>query len=206
MYDAIIVFGGGILPDGNLTANSMARVELAVKKWQEKSAPIVLLCGQWSFSLDQPPARTEAVAMAEYAVRLGCPRECLLLEEKSTDTLGNAYFAKTLFAVPRRWSRLLVVVVDYHAPRTRFICQKVFGPEYVIDIAEAAQEMTSTERAQNDRRERASQSFLEDWSNDIADGDDRKIWKMMDTKHPGYAAHPEFTREELRQMIAKKAA
>lgn len=203
--DAIIVFGGGIFPDGALTPDSKARVELAVKKWQEKSAPLILLCGRWSFNLDQPPVRTEAAAMAEYAEQLGCSRECLLLEEKSTDTLGNAYFAKTLFAMPRKWTRLLVIVADYHAPRSRFICQKVFGQKYKIDIVEATLEMAPAERAQKDRRERASLSFLAEWSKDIDDGNDQKIWQIMDTKHPGYAAHPEFTRDKLKQMIAKRA-
>lgn len=41
----------------------------------------------------------------------------LLREVSSYDTIGNAYFALTIHALPRKWRRLCVVTSDFHMPR-----------------------------------------------------------------------------------------
>ncbi len=203
MTDAIVVFGGGIRPDGSLEENSLVRVRKAVQLWMYKRGPVIVMSGAWSASLLEPPARTEADAMAEYAVQLGCPNECVLKEGHSKETIGNAYFVKTLFVIPNHWHDLNIVAADYHLPRVRSICQQVFGPEYGLTFTGALLPMTPLERTEREIREQALSSLFTEWVSAKA-GDHQAVWDVMSQIHPAYAEHPKFTRDELKLMVSER--
>lgn len=204
MYDAIVVFGGNVSPNGELTPDTQARVKLAVERWQQRLAPIIIFCGRWSFSKAEPPAKTEAAAMAEYAIQLGYPTKQILKEEKSTDTLGNAYFTKKDFVEKLGWNKLLIVVADYHVNRTRYICQRVFGAGVEVTVEGAPLNLSALQRENLRRHEIVSQAIFEDWSNDIKDGDDQAIWDMMNTVHPGYAINSKYSVQDVQQLFKQK--
>lgn len=54
--------------------------------------------------------------MAESLVKLGVPREALVLEEASADTRGNAERSARI-AVERGWKHAIVVTSALHMPR-----------------------------------------------------------------------------------------
>jgi len=201
MYDAIIVLGAGVTPEGELEENSRLRVDLAIERFQAGEAPVMVFSGAWSMSLERPPKKTEAAAMKDYAVSRGCTAKLLLTEEHSFDTLGNVVFVKRDFVKPRGWKKMLVVVADYHMWRTQQICKLVFGPEYQIEVVGANLQLTPEQRQKRTVREQASWEVLRQMFT-MAAGDDVAIITALHELHPAYSDHPKYSKAELATMVA----
>ena len=67
----------------------------------------------------EAPIRSEASAMKEYALSLGIPEMNILAEEKSKDTLGNAFFTKITYLEKYNWKNVIVITSDFHLNRTK---------------------------------------------------------------------------------------
>jgi len=132
----IVILAGGITEKGNLSKNSKKRAEKAYQIFKENPNFNVLACGKYSFlySKNNIPLKTEAEATKEYLLRLGVPEKNIFIEEKSKDTIGNAYYAKKLYFIPKKEKKLLVITSDFHLERVGFIFRKVFGSKYQISF------------------------------------------------------------------------
>lgn len=201
MYDAILVFGAGVTPEGELEENSRTRVDLALQHAHE--APVLVFSGAWSMSLKTPPKRTEAAAMKAYSIAHGCDASHIKTEEHSFDTLGNAVFVKRDFVKPLGWKKLLVIVADYHIWRTKNICQLVFGPEYHITVLGAVLQLTPEERHKRTVREQASWEITRELFT-VPAGDDVAIERALYELHAAYSDHPKYSKAELGAMIAER--
>ena len=128
----ILVLGGGITKQGILPAHVKARLKLAVEILKKHPRAKILLSGKYSFLYPKKslPLKTEARAMKDYLVKLGVPGKNIYLEEKSKDTISNAYFAKKLYFLPQREKKAVIITSEFHLPRTRYIFKKVFGRRY----------------------------------------------------------------------------
>ena len=199
--DVIIVLAGGINSDGSLPNIPKYRVEKGVELYKQKVAPFLLMSGSWSFMLDYVPPTTEAKAMRDYAIKLNVPEDKILLEEKSNDTIGNAYFTKVDFLIPKNWKNVCVVTSEFHMERTKYIFKKVLGPEYDIDFAEAPSKLTSLELKEKEIIEKKILTFTKKWMDKIKDGDDLAIKQLLYTEHPGYAKRPKYSKKQLFKMI-----
>jgi len=69
----------------------------------------------------------EARAGARYLVDGGVDPRRILLEESSYDTLGNAYFSLVQHAIPRGFSRVLVITSEFHVARVEAVFRWVYG-------------------------------------------------------------------------------
>ncbi len=69
----------------------------------------------------------ESVAGARYLIRRGYPQELVLTETASYDTVGNAYFARTIHTDPKGFRKLTVVTSEFHVQRAEAIFQWIFG-------------------------------------------------------------------------------
>lgn len=116
-YDAIVVAGCRVWPDGRPSEALRHRTERAVELWRDGRAPVVLFTGGVG---DHPPS--EAEAAARYAATLGLPEGAVRLEDRSTSTEENARFA----AARHPFRRVLVVTDTYHVLRAR----RVFGRHF----------------------------------------------------------------------------
>ncbi len=117
-YDAIVVAGCRVMPDGRASLALAARTAYAVDLWRRKYAPkIVLTGGEGHY----PPAEAEAAAVV--ARSMGVPDEALVLETRSKSTEQNAEFAASLLGP----ARVLVVTDSYHAWRCRRVFARYFG-------------------------------------------------------------------------------
>jgi uncharacterized SAM-binding protein YcdF (DUF218 family) len=122
-WDAIIVAGCRVNPDGQASLSLVRRTEKAVELWRAGRAPVILFTGglgKW------PP--TEAQAAANVAIQLGVPAKDLILEDRSTNTLENARNAAAL--LPKR--RIVVVTDTYHVRRCEWFFGKYF--ESVVGV------------------------------------------------------------------------
>ncbi|MEL6342194.1 MAG: YdcF family protein [Myxococcota bacterium] len=114
-WDAIVVAGCRVGPDGQPSTALARRVERAVALWTAKQAPVLVFTGGVG---RYPPA--EARVAADYAIQLGVDPDAIRTEERSTSTEGNAQHAAQLDASFRE---VLVVTDSYHV----FRAQRVFG-------------------------------------------------------------------------------
>jgi hypothetical protein len=129
-FDAIIVPGGGVRPQGELPPWVEARCRRALQLAGQHS-PIILLSAA---TLHRPPPLDangfpwlECNAGARFLIELGFPAERVWTESSSYDTIGNAYFCRTIHTDPRSLRNLLVVNSAFHMPRTKVIFDWVFG-------------------------------------------------------------------------------
>jgi hypothetical protein len=128
-YDAVIVPGGGVRQGGELPAWVKNRLDIAIER--SGDAPIVCLSAGTVHRpnpLDETGrAIFEASAGAHYLLEKGFPPERIYIEVASWDTIGNAYFARTMHTDPSGLRRLLVITSEHHMPRTDAIFRWVFG-------------------------------------------------------------------------------
>jgi len=177
-YDAIVVLGNLMDSEGNLNAETAARVTKAVDLFKAGIAPIIVSCG-WAYRSDS--AICIADAMVRHSVeRLGVAFSDFLVERNSRDTVGDAVFSKVHFYNPRSWSDVLVVTSDYHAKRTSLIFSFVYGRP--IKVVSAA---SGSSREIRDH-EAASMRAFEDTFSGVRPGDDRAIVKRLVSQHPFY--------------------
>ena len=128
-FDAIVVLGGGVRAGGELPPWVAKRFDLAME--QAADAPIIC-CSAGTVHRPNPLDETgrpifEAVAEARYLLQRGFPPDRIFIECASWDTIGNAYFARTMHTDPAGWRRLLVITSQSHMPRAEAIFHWVFG-------------------------------------------------------------------------------
>jgi len=127
-YDAIIVAGCRVGPDGQPSLALRRRVDQALQLYAEGRAPrVVFTGGVGTF----PPS--EAEAAAAYARDRGLPPAAALLEAHSTSTEENAARSADLLAAEGLAHGRVIVVTDaYHTFRAR----RVFARHYAhVDAA-----------------------------------------------------------------------
>ena len=116
-YDAIIVLGAQVKPDGEPSIQLQWRLDAAYKAWQERNC-LVVVCGAQGAN---EPA-TEASVMKAELVRQGVPEESILMDDKSFNTRQNINNAISLIE-GRGVDRVLIVTSDYHLPRSMALAE-----------------------------------------------------------------------------------
>lgn len=110
-YDAIVILGAQVLPNGEPNLQLELRLETALAAYETKSA-LVVTCG--AQGADEP--RPEADVMRDWLIARGVPEDQVLSENTSFNTLENIQNALKLLE-GRDIDEILVVTSDYHVPR-----------------------------------------------------------------------------------------
>lgn len=129
--EAIIVLGAHISDDGILGEHAIKRVEKAVELYRKNPSSIIILSGKHSYLKRKKPAMTESMGMKKYALQLGIPASKILLEQKSLDTIGNAFYTKKILTRKKMHS-VYLVTSDFHNKRAAYIFKRVLGKNYSI--------------------------------------------------------------------------
>lgn len=124
-FDAVVVAGCLVLPDGKPSPSLARRTAKAVELWKNGMAPVLVLTGGVG---KYPPA--EAVVAADYALGLGVPRSAMLLETQSINTIENARFVQHLATL----RRIVVVTDTYHTWRCEWIFRHYFESATVVSV------------------------------------------------------------------------
>lgn len=121
--DAVVVLGGGghvgwSRREG-VTADALpySRLAAGARLWLAGRAPRVILSGGGD------NGHSEARGMARAIATLGVPRRVLLLEQRSTDTRGNAGYTAQL-ARRHGIRRVLLVTSALHMPRAELLFRR----------------------------------------------------------------------------------
>ncbi len=123
-WDAIVVCGCRVRPDGTAGPALTRRTRLAVTLFEAGRAPRLVLTG--GLGRYRP---SEARAAADVATRLGVPEERMLLESGSHSTEDNARFAAALLG---RDARVLVVTDAYHVFRAERVFRRYFAEAHGV--------------------------------------------------------------------------
>lgn len=110
-YDAIIVLGAQVKPDGELSLQLKRRLDEAVKA-SNKHPCWVVVCG--ARGSNEPVE--EAYAMRDYLIAQGVAPEMILTDAESYNTRQNINHAAALLR-DKDVTRVVVVTSDYHLPR-----------------------------------------------------------------------------------------
>ena len=110
-YDAIIVLGAQVNPDGAPSIQLKWRLDAAVTAWREKNA-VIVTCGAQGGNEPAP----EALVMRDYLIAQGVPEDMILTDAVSYNTRQNIRNAAELLK-GRGVERVLIVTSDYHLPR-----------------------------------------------------------------------------------------
>ena len=119
-YDAIIVLGAQVKPDGSPSVQLGWRLDAACEAYQQKKVPIIV-CG--AQGKDEP--MTEAEAMKRYLAGKGIPESDILTDPNSFNTNQNLRNAAELLKEAPEVRRVLIVTSDYHVPRSLAIARDV---------------------------------------------------------------------------------
>ncbi len=176
-YDALIVLGSNILPNGGLSPDSLARVKTGIQLFRKGGLHFLILSGKWSIRNEYVPPRTEAEAMKEAVLKQKIPLNVILLEKKSYDSVTNLVYCKRLLK-KRRLKSCLVVTTDFHVPRIRLLSRYVFGKTIRFSVKGVLRKMSKYERAQREKHERKQISGLRNTLQSITPGNDRVMEKM----------------------------
>lgn len=110
-FDAIIVLGAALAPDGGPGPALAERIAAGADAFARGLAPLVVMTGA-----------LEAQIMCERAVALGVPRAAIRLEPTALTTRTNAVACAALLSPPKR---VLVVTQPYHRQRAVAAFRKV---------------------------------------------------------------------------------
>jgi SanA protein len=108
-----IVFGAGLRRDGTATAILRDRVMTAAQLYFDGKVEKLLMSGD-----NSTKEYNEPVAMEEYALGLGVPREAIVLDFAGRRTYDTCYRARAIFGV----EGAILVTQDFHLPRALFLC------------------------------------------------------------------------------------
>ena len=116
-YDAMIVLGAQVNPNGEPSIQLKWRLDAAADAWM-KNNTVVVTCG--AQGSNEPAA--EALVMRDYLIAKGVPESMILTDAESRNTRQNIRNAAALLA-GREVERVLIVTSDYHLPRAMALAE-----------------------------------------------------------------------------------
>lgn len=150
----VVVLGGGIDLQGNIPSYVYNRLDKAIELHQKLHCKI-LLSGEYSFLYDKvKPPFTEAFKMEQYLLDKEIPQEDIFKEERSKDTIGNAYYSKKYFFIPEKQKEAIIITSDFQFERVKYIFNKIFGSDYKLKIIGIKSDLPGSKKGAVRQRQR----------------------------------------------------
>lgn len=190
-YDVGVVLAHELSNDRTLTLQTRARADRGINALKNKEIIYLLMSGghasEYGISL--------ADAMAQYAYREGVPRDKIVEENLSLDTIGQIVFCKQGIIDPRGWKNVLFISNDWHASRVMEIARIAFGDGYNLAFAKVRSKNSGEET-----EERASLALFRKSFVRVPRGNDKAVLERLLTKHRLYSGRARHFREGLEMM------
>lgn len=183
-YDAVIILGAKPIGETpKFPSHIYAALDRSAELYRLEKTHYIILSGNYALRYDrdnqQPPFR-ECDAMADYLIARGIPRDALLLEGVSKDTVANFYYTKREVLAPHNLHKVHFIAADFRIARLDYLARKIFGPDYTVTftpVSALAEEVNPTESIVMQR----TQNFLAS----MQPGDDSFLKDAFYT-HPFY--------------------
>lgn len=175
-----VVLGGGVTPDGNLPRNIIKRLEKALEVYSASHSDAIVCSGKYSslYGLVKPK-KTEAKAMSEYLQKRGVAKDRIILEQKSRNTLANAYYLKKDIFMKQGERRGIIITSNYHVDRVKFVFEKTFGSEYELEFQAAPHEFDPATQQKVEERQAYLLEQTKEFLKDMKDGDHEYLKHRM---------------------------
>lgn len=111
-YDAIMVLGASINPDGTPSSVLQDRLDVAIRLYQSGVSQNIIVSGDDESDADYD----EVTAMKNYIVGMGVPSQDVFCDHAGICTYDSMYRAQYVFNV----NTMVVVTQSYHLPRALF--------------------------------------------------------------------------------------
>lgn len=112
-YDAIMVLGASVNPDGTPSDILRDRLDIAVELYQSGVAPKIIMSGD---NFSDVEYYNEVLAMKEYVVERGIPSEDVFCDHAGICTYDSMYRAQYVFGV----ETMVTVTQTYHLYRALY--------------------------------------------------------------------------------------
>ena len=126
MYDSIIILSHEMDVNGNLSEESLSRLKMAGSMYFQKKSKNIITVG-WDYRSDSDLFISDVYK--SNLISMGVPANSIISENKSRDTVGDAFFSKKI-ALKFNWKKLLVITSEYHILRAKKIFQFIYGNEF----------------------------------------------------------------------------
>ena len=126
----IIVLGYTLTQSCAIQPILQSRLEEALLVYQPGDT--FLVCGKMPPKILNPTRcekLSEAEAMKQYLLEKGISEKSILKEEKSTSTLGNAFYSLE-FIQKQKSKPILIISNEFHYPSVKYCFNKVLGNQY----------------------------------------------------------------------------
>lgn len=111
-----IVLGAGVYPNGRLSNILRARMDAAIKLYEDGKVDKLLLSGS-----NPSASHNEPGSMMNYAIARGVPAEDLQPDFAGRRTYDTCYRARNIFQV----DEAIIVTQSFHLPRALFLCNQL---------------------------------------------------------------------------------
>ncbi len=175
----IIVLGYRLADNGKPEKELKGRTNKGIEVFRKGLAEKMIHSGGM---VNLKARKTEAKSMADITLyNNDISAENIILEEKSLDTIGNAYFSKKI--VKNNWNKIYVVTSCYHMPRASFIFDMCHGSNYTLNYNYCYEEKESYDKIESERKKfKVVKSLFKG----MEPGDDKEIeWRIFN-KHKLY--------------------
>jgi len=203
---ATVVLANLMSSEGELNAETRARIDSAVKLHSKLPSDVILLCG-WAYRPDCSIAIADAMKSYILAQFPGLAQK-IVCQRISRDTVGDAVFARICLGelfIGISSFNLNVITSDYHVKRTQEIFNFVFGKSSFISVT-GAPGFGDKRSVTNEIR--SLEAFRNTFSNASA-GDLNSIYLSLMNNHPFYNGfiHPRIedmsaTSLDIRRSLA----
>ena len=116
--DVIVVPGNTIMPDGTPSPRLQARLDVALKQFEERRAPRILVSGATG-----KEGFDEAASMARYLAKRGVPASAIIEDSQGWTTDATARNAAFLMR-QHGWKTAMVATQYFHVPRFRLALER----------------------------------------------------------------------------------
>ncbi|KAJ8598821.1 hypothetical protein CTAYLR_008662 [Chrysophaeum taylorii] len=194
-FDAIVVLGGGPPVSERRTMPFVERrCDAAKQLFDTARAKPKILCVSAGTAHAPQLLRAdglpvfESTAAAAYLIDRGVPRDALVVETTSYDTIGNAFFSRTSHTDVAGWRKLAIVTSDFHVERSKAIFEWIFYGDYELTFVQTPA-VGLSEEALAARRDREETSLASVRKLATAYPTLKHIHTFLTTHHDLYTAH-----------------
>jgi len=135
-YDVIVLLGTQPDPKSFEFPEQIYQcIDKTAELFKEGYTPYITTSGDQALTFSNMGIRQpfkEAEKLAELLIAKGVPKDKILLETDSQDTISNLYYLKTQIFIPRKMKKILFVVAEFRILRLKFLCKRILGDSYQI--------------------------------------------------------------------------
>ena len=180
--NAIVILSHHMDANGNLGKQTLARVDLAVRLFEQENFDFIITSG-WDYR-DDSNLKIGNVVAEKLSSSYPIEKKNILVDINARDTVGDAYFLRKNIVSPFNIKTLTVVTSDYHVKRTDHIFKIFYSP--AVRVTTVGAELNLGNQAELLLHEEMSSKAFDKTFSGIDISSDFEVCKALSQKHPFY--------------------